>query len=87
MGECLVQEDRVEPSDVYLWWGGEPNTDSCYAFLTLFFEVDPDDIGTPRFDERASRNLRVMINVAEKERSMLASYREYKPDIWRVFFT
>ncbi|MGQ9514788.1 MAG: hypothetical protein ACUVTL_07045 [Thermoproteota archaeon] len=86
VGEYLVQ-DRDEPFDVYLWWGGEPNTDSCYAFLTLFFEVDPGDIGTSRFDEKVSRNLRAMINVAERERSMLSYYREYKPDIWRAFFT
>jgi len=87
LGEYLAQEDRVEPSDVYLWWGGEPNSDSCYAFLTLFFEVDPEDIGTSRFDEKVSRNLRAMINVTERERSMLSYYREYRPDIWRAFFT
>jgi len=86
LGEYLVQEGRGEPSDVYLWWGGEPNTDSCYAFLTLFFEVDLEDIGTSRFDEKVSGNLRAMINIAEKERSMLSYYREYRLDIWMAFF-
>jgi len=62
-----MEEDRVQPSDVYLWWGGEPNVDSCYAFLTLFFEVDPSDIGTYKFDEKVSRNLKTIINIAEKE--------------------
>jgi len=87
LGEYLVQEDRGEPSDVHLWWGGEPNSDSCYAYLTLFFEVDPEDIGTSILDEKVSRNLRAMINVAERERSMLSYYREYKPNIWKVFFS
>lgn len=61
--ELLVEEDRIKPSDVYLWWGGEPNSDSCYAFLTLYFEVDPEDIGTSRFDRNISRNLRTIINI------------------------
>ena len=87
MGECIAQEDRGEPSDVHLWWGGEPNSDSCYAYLTLFVEVDPEDIGTSILDEKVSRNLRAMINVAERERSMLSYYREYKPNIWKVFFS
>ena len=59
--KLLVEEDKVELSDIYLWWGGEPNSDACYALLTLFFEVDPDDIGSPRFDERVSRNLRATL--------------------------
>jgi len=81
----LVQEDRAEPSDVYLWWGGEPNSDSCYAFLTLFFEVDPDDIGTPSFDEKVSRNLKTIINIAENDGG-LSSFREYEPSVWRAIF-
>jgi len=83
--QLLAEEDKIEPSDVNLWWGGEPNSDSCYAFLTLFFEVDPEDIGTHRFDEIVSRNLKVLINVAEKS-TVLSSYREYEPKVWRVVF-
>jgi len=75
----LVEEDKVEPSDVYLWWGGEPNSDSCYALLTLFF--DPDDIGTQRFDGKVSRNLRALINIAGKDTTWLSSYREYEPRV------
>lgn len=82
----LVDEDKVEPSDVYLWWGGEPNSDSCYAFLTLFFEVDPGDIGTSRFDMRVSRNLRALINIAENA-TTLSHYREYEHNIWRAIFS
>jgi len=85
--KLLVEEDKVEPSDVYLWWGGEPNSDSCYAFLTLFFEIDPNDIGTRRFDERVSRNLRAIINIAEKDHGILSSCREYDPHIWNVVFS
>jgi hypothetical protein len=87
LGEYLVQENKIELSDVYLWWGGEPNSDACYAFLTLFFEIDPRDIGTAQFDEKVSRNLQAIINIAEKERSTLPSYREYRPDTWRAIFT
>jgi len=85
--KLLIEEDKVEPSDVYLWWGGEPNSDSCYAFLTLFFEVDPDDIGTRRFDQKISRNLRAIINIAENDTTWLSSYRGYEPKIWRVIFS
>ncbi|MEM2886174.1 MAG: hypothetical protein QXF24_08815, partial [Thermoproteota archaeon] len=81
--ELLVEEDKFEPSYVFLWWGGEPNNDRCYAFLTLFFEVDPDDIGTPRFDGVVSRNLRAIVNIAEKEQMYLISSREYEPHVWR----
>jgi len=84
--KLLVEEDRTERSDVYLWWGGEPNSDSCYAFLTLFFEVDPDDIGTSSFDERISRNLRAIINIAENDTG-LSYYREYEPNVWRIIFS
>jgi hypothetical protein len=31
----LIKEDETKQSDVYLWWGGEPNSDECYALLTL----------------------------------------------------
>ena len=85
--KLLVEEDKTEPSDVYLWWGGEPNRDSCYALLTLFFEVDPDDIGTSKFDERVSRNLRAIINIAEKDDTWLSSYRLYEPIVWRAIFS
>ncbi|MBO3803810.1 MAG: hypothetical protein JTT11_08100, partial [Candidatus Brockarchaeota archaeon] len=85
--KLLVEEDKVEASDVYLWWGGEPNSDCCYAFLTLFFEVDPNDVGTPRFDEKVSRNLKALINIAEKDIPWLSSHREYRPDIWRAIFS
>jgi len=85
--EMLVEEDKVEPSDVYLWWGGEPNSDCCYAFLTLFFEVDPADIGTSRFDEVVSRNLRAIVNIAKKGHVYLISSREYEPHIWRSVFS
>jgi hypothetical protein len=81
--KLLFEEDKIEPSDVYLWWGGEPNSDSCYAFLTLFFEIDPNDIGTPRFDEKVSRNLRAIINIAEKG-DFLSSHKEYKPHILKT---
>lgn len=84
--KLLVEEDKVSPSDVYLWWGGEPNSDACYAFLTLFFEVDPDEIGSPRFDERVSRNIRTIINIAEND-TELSSYGEYEPNVWRVIFS
>jgi len=85
--QLLVEEDKVEPSDVYLWWGGEPNSDSCYAFLTLFFEVDPEDIGTPSFDERVSRNLRAIVNIAEMDRGILSSHREFEPQVWNAVFS
>ncbi len=85
--KLLVEEDKVEPSDVYLWWGGEPNRDSCYALLTLFFEEDPDDVGTRRFDEKVSRNLRAIINIAEKDIDWLSSHRKYEPNILRAIFT
>jgi len=83
----LVEEDKVEPSDVYLWWGGEPNSDDCYAFLTLFFDIDPDEIGSPRFDKRVSRNLRAIINIAEKEHYILSLHREYEPKVWNIVFS
>jgi len=85
--KLLVEEDKVEPSDVYLWWGGEPNRDSRYALLTLFFEVDPADIGTTRFDDRISRNLRAIINIAEKDIDWSSSHREYEPNVWSVIFS
>jgi len=85
--KLLVEEDKTGLSDVHLWWGGEPNSDSCYAFLTLFFEVDPDEIGTPSFDKRVSRNLRAIFNIADKDITWLSSYREYKPIVWRAFFS
>lgn len=85
--EMLIEEDRAEPSDVYLWWGGEPNSDRCYAFLTLFFEVDPNDIGTPKFDEVVSRNMRAIVNIAEKGHVYLISSREYEPHVWRSVFS
>jgi hypothetical protein len=87
LGEELVREDRVRPSDVFMWWGGEPNNDCCYAFLTLFFEIDPEDIGTKRFDERVSRNLRTIIEIAEKGHAWLSFWREYEPYIWRAIFS
>lgn len=82
----LVQEDKSQQSDVYLWWGGEPNTRPCYAFLTLYFEIDPEDIGTSRFDEKVSRNLRTIINIAEKGHGWLSFRREYEPIVWRAVF-
>jgi len=85
--KLLEEEDKVEPSDVYLWWGGEPNRDSRYALLTLFFEVDPADIGTSRFDDRISRNLRAIINIAEKDIDWSSSHREYEPNVWSVIFS
>jgi len=85
--KLLVEEDNVESSDVYLWWGGEPNSDSCYAFLTLFFEVDPDEIGNPSFDNRVSRNLRAILNIADKDTTWLSSYRKCEPNVWRAIFS
>jgi hypothetical protein len=81
-----VEEDKAEPSEVYLWWEGEPNSDSCYAFLTPFFEIDPNDIGTLRSDERASRNLRAIINIAE-DVDWLSFHRKYEPNILRAIFS
>jgi len=86
-GECLIEEDKAQQSDVYLWWGGEPTNDNCYALLTLYFEVDPNDISTPRFNEKVSRNLRVIIDIAERERYNLVSHREYEPKVWNVVFS
>jgi len=85
--KLLVEEDNVESSDVYLWWGGEPNSDSCYAFLSLFFEVDPDEIGNPSFDNRVSRNLRAILNIADKDTTWLSSYRKCEPNVWRAIFS
>jgi len=85
--KLLVEEDKAEPSDVYLWWGGEPNSDSCYALLTLFFEVNPEDMGKSRFNEKVSRNLRAIINIAEKDTPWLSSHREYEPHVWRAIFS
>ncbi|MGQ9513503.1 MAG: hypothetical protein ACUVTL_00355 [Thermoproteota archaeon] len=82
-----MHKDKDNQSDVFLCWGGEPNRDLCYALLTLYFEIDPDDIGTPRFDERVSRNLRTLIDIAEKDGVWFASYREYEPHVWRAFFS
>jgi len=83
----LVEEDKAEPSDVYLWWGGEPASDSCYALLTLFFEVDPNDLGTSRFDERVSRNLKAIVNIAEKDVDWLSFHRKYEPNVLRAIFS
>lgn len=83
----LMEEDKANPSDVYLWWGGEPNRDANYALLTLFFEVDPEDIGTSRFDEKVSRNLRTIINISENDGIMMNSSREYEPSVWRAIFS
>lgn len=85
--KLLVEEDKAEPSDVYLWWGGEPNSDSCYALLTLFFEIDSDKIGSTRFDEGVSRNLRALINIAEKDTYSLSFWRQYKPNVWKAIFS
>jgi len=84
--KLLVEEDKIESSDVYLWWGGEPGSDCCYAFLTLFFEVDPVNIGSPEFDEKVSRNLRAIINIAEKDMTRLSTHRKYKPQVLRAIF-
>lgn len=83
----LMEHDKVEPSDVYLWWGGEPGSDLNYAYVTLYFEVDPGDVGTPKFDEEVSRNLRTLINIAESESAWLSDYRECRPNVWRAIFT
>lgn len=85
--ESLVMEDRANLSDVYLWWGGEPNADLCYAFLTLYFEINPDEVGTPRFYERTSRNLRTIINVAEERYPLLSTYKDIEPRAWRAIFS
>jgi len=85
--KLLVEEDKAEPSDVHLWWGGEPGSDSCYAFLTLFFEFDHKDIGTPSFGKKVSRNMRALINIAEKDNTWLSSYRLYEPNILRAIFS
>ena len=77
----MVEEDKVNPSDVYLWRGGEPNRDANYALLTLYFKINPEDIGTSRFDEKVSRNLRTIINMSEY------SYRDYEPSVWRAIFS
>jgi len=63
--------------------GGLP----CYSFLTLYFEVDPGDIGTSRFDKRVARNLRGLVNISEKAQSVLSFYGEIKPHVWRAIFS
>jgi len=35
----LAREDRENPSDVHLWWGGEPNRDIRYALFTLVVSI------------------------------------------------
>jgi len=85
--EHLIEEDKAQQSDVYIWWGGEPTNDDCYALFTLFFEVDPDDIGKSRFDEMVLRNMRAIINIAERERYNLSSYNEYEPQVWKAVFS
>jgi len=70
----------------FLCWGGEPGSDCCYAFLTLFFEVDPASIDSPEFDEKVSRNLRAIINIAEKDIMRLSTHRKYKPQVLRAIF-
>lgn len=54
--------------------------------MTLFFEIDPDDIGRSGFGERVSRNLRAIINIAEGD-TVLSYSKEYEPDIWSVIFS
>jgi len=85
--ESLVKEDKADPSDVYLWWGGEPNADLCYAILTLYFEVDPEEVGTSTFYERTSRNLWTLINVAEEMYPLLSTYKYIEPLAWRAIFS
>jgi hypothetical protein len=46
----------------------------------LFFEVDPVYIGKPSSDKR-------IINVAEKDRSILSSHREFEPQVWKAAFS
>jgi hypothetical protein len=83
----LVEEDRANPSDIYLWWGGEPEDFPCYAFLTIFFEVDPIDIGTHKFDENVAKNLKALVNISERAQSVLSYYKEIKPHVWRAIFS
>jgi len=83
----LVEEDRDNPSDIYLWWGGEPEDYPCYAFLTLYFEVDPRDIDTSKFDERVARNLRGLVDISERAQSVLSYYGEKKPHVWKAIFS
>jgi len=77
----LAREDRRNPSDVHLWWGGEPNRDIRYALFTFFFEIDPEDIGTSKFDDKVWSNLKAIIDVAEGL-SWMSGYEDYKPHVW-----
>jgi len=85
--DLLLAEDKINPSDVYLWWGGEPGKGGKYALLTLFFELSPEDIGTVTFYEKVSRNMRVIIDIAERERTHLSEFFEYEPDVWSVLLS
>jgi len=58
-----------------------------YAFVTLYFEVDPEDVGSSKFDEGVSRNLRTLINIAVNERAWLSDYRECRPHVWKAIFS
>lgn len=84
MCKDLVEEDKKEPSDVYLWWGGEPNFDGCYALLALCFEIYPYDIGTIGSRERIARNLKALIDLIEKRHSRP---REIEAEAWRAIFS
>jgi len=67
--------------------GGEPEDYPCYTFLTIYFEVDPRDIGTGKFDEVVERNLRGLVNISEGAQSVLSYYGEQKPHFWRAIFS
>ena len=67
--------------------GGEPRSDLNYAFVTLYFEVDPEDVGSSKFDEGVLRNLKTLISIAESESAWLSDYRECRPNVWKAIFS
>jgi len=64
-----MEHYKTQQSDVHIWWGSEPTNDDCYALFTIYFYVVGIDIGTPRFEEKVTRNLKALINIAERERT------------------
>ncbi|MBO3804143.1 MAG: hypothetical protein JTT11_09825 [Candidatus Brockarchaeota archaeon] len=82
----LMAEDKKKPFICLSLVGWRAWQESKYAILTLFFELSPEDIGTTTFDEKESKNMRAIIDMAEMEREHLSEYFKYEPDVWSAFF-
>jgi hypothetical protein len=67
-------------------FGGAASPTTMSATPFSRFEIDPEDIGTSRFDERVSRNLKTIINIAEEEYPHLSTYEDIEPHVWRSIF-